>query len=203
MDSLTEEFLKNIQVYLPVEVVNVYNNSLVDVMPLIYNELELPIINQVPIEHLGSDEKHSIKFKVEKGHHGIIFLSQLDLSLYMETGEKSKCNTDETFNLTNAKYCPFLQWRKGGVSTPSDYDIEIKFPKIKIVGDLDIIGNIKHTGDTEQTGNLTVSSKITTQELLVNGNSELKGGTTIQDKPFLTHAHSGVESGPNNTGGVS
>ena len=92
MDSLTEEFLKNIQIYLPVEVVQVYNNSLVDVMPLIYNELELPIINQVPIEHLGSDENHSIKFKVEKGHHGIIFLSQLDLSLYMESGEKSKCN---------------------------------------------------------------------------------------------------------------
>lgn len=199
MDSLTEEFLKNIQVYLPVEVVQVYNNSLVDVMPLIYNELELPIINQVPIEHLGSDENHSIKFKVEKGHHGIIFLSQLDLSLYMETGEKSKCNTDETFNLTNAKYCPFLQWRKGGVSTPSDYDIEIKFPKIKIVGDLDITGNIKHIGNTEQTGNLTVSSKITTQELLVNGKTELKGGATIKDQDYFEHKH---ETKDGNTGGV-
>lgn len=199
MDSLTEEFLKNIQVYLPVEVVQVYNNSLVDVMPLIYNELELPIINQVPIEHLGSDENHSIKFKVEKGHHGIIFLSQLDLSLYMETGEKSKCNTDETFNLTNAKYCPFLQWRKGGVSTPSDYDIEIKFPKIKIVGDLDITGNIKHIGNTEQTGNLTVSSKITTQELLVKGKTELKGGATIKDQDYFEHEH---ETKDGNTGGV-
>lgn len=203
MDSLTEEFLKNIQVYLPVEVVQVYNNSLVDVMPLIYNELELPIINQVPIEHLGSDENHSIKFKVEKGHHGIIFLSQLDLSLYMETGEKSKCNTDETFNLTNAKYCPFLQWRKGGVSTPSDYDIEIKFPKIKIVGDLDITGNIKHIGNTEQTGNLTVSSKITTNELLVQGTSELKGETNIQGKKFKEHGHTGIEPGSGTSGGVA
>lgn len=62
---------------------------------------------------------------------------------------------------------------------------------ITSAGEINIIGNINIQGNVVITGNLEVS-----------GISNLQGTTTIENKPFLTHTHSGVTSGPNNTGGV-
>jgi phage gp45-like len=50
---------------------------------------------------------------------------------------------------------------------------------------------INLTGNVVITGNLSVT-----------GTSTLTGVTTIETKPFLTHIHSGVTSGANNSGGV-
>ena len=61
-------------------------------------------------------------------------------------------------------------------------------------GNIDITaaGNINITGDVNITGNLTVS-----------GTSDLTGTTTIETKPFIAHTHSGVTTGPANTGVVA
>lgn len=40
-------------------------------------------------------------------------------------------------------------------------------------------------------------------DLDINAKLDVSGDTTIQTKPFLTHSHSGVQSGGSNTGGVS
>lgn len=48
-------------------------------------------------------------------------------------------------------------------------------------------------------GDVSISGKLTVQ-----GDADLKGtGTKIANKTFLTHTHSGVQSGPSNTGGVT
>jgi phage baseplate assembly protein V len=62
---------------------------------------------------------------------------------------------------------------------------------ITSAGDINIVGNINIAGNVNITGNLDVS-----------GTSDLVGATTIQTKPFITHIHSGVQSGVNNSGGV-
>lgn len=45
---------------------------------------------------------------------------------------------------------------------------------------------------------VNITSPLTT----ITGALTVTGITTIQTKPFLTHIHSGVTTGPNNTGGV-
>lgn len=62
----------------------------------------------------------------------------------------------------------------------NDGSVEITAPIVKINGDVNITGN-----------------------LIVDGDSTLTGAaTSIADKTFLIHEHSGVTSGPDNTGGV-
>ena len=63
-----------------------------------------------------------------------------------------------------------------------------------VKGNIDITaaGNINIIGDVNITGNLTVS-----------GTSDLTGTTTIETKPFIAHTHSGVTTGPANTGVVT
>lgn len=177
------EFLKNIMVFLPVQVVKIYGDSTVDVKPMIYNDIPLPIINRVPIQHLGSSQSNSIKLKVKKGDHGIIFLSQMDLSNYMETGKDSKCETSEAFNLTNAIYCPFLQWVNGGVSSAIS-DMEIEMPLTTWKGDINLTGNLVVNGNINCTGTVTATVDV------VGGGISLK-----------THTHGGVQTGGGNTGG--
>lgn len=184
MDKLTEQFFNNIQVFLPVKVVNVYPNSLVDVEPLIYNDIPLPIINNVPVQHLGSSSEKCMKFKVEKEQHGLIFLSQIDFSEYMQKGVKSKSDTVETFNLTNAVFCPFLQWRNGGIELPSNFDLEIIMPLIKIVGNINLIGNLEVTGSINATGVIESDTDV------------IGGGISLKN-----HTHSGVTTGGGSTGG--
>ena len=40
-------------------------------------------------------------------------------------------------------------------------------------------------------------------DLDISAKLDVSGNTTIQARPFLTHSHSGVQSGGSNTGGVS
>lgn len=145
MNKLVMEALKNILVCMPCKVTKVSENSLVQVQPQIYNEIALPLINNVPIQHLGSEDIN-IKFKVNVGDFGLVFFSQFDLSEFMQKGSVVQAETDEIFNLTNAVYCPFVQWTNGGV-TSSIADIEITAPLIKIKGDIELDGGITATKD--------------------------------------------------------
>ena len=71
-------------------------------------------------------------------------------------------------------------------------------------GDIDITApNVNYSGNVNIAGNLTVAGHTTLNTLEVTGLGEFNGGiesngTSIDD----SHAHSGVISGPSNTGGV-
>lgn len=184
MDKVTEQYLNNIQVFLPVEVVNVYPNSLVDIKPLIYNEIQLPIINNVPVQHLGADSSNCIKFKVKKGQHGLALFSQIDFSEYMENGVESKSDTTETFNLTNAVFVPFLQWKNGGITLPETYDLEIIMGKILINGNVDVVGDVNVDGTLNCTKTINASIDV------------IGGGISLKN-----HTHGGVTTGGGTTGG--
>lgn len=195
MNKVVEEHLKNIYVYLPCEVVKVYNSSLVDIKPLLYNDIPLPIIVNIPIMHLGSEQGHSIKLKVKNGDKGLIMLSQMDISNFMKNGTDTKCETDEIFNLTNSVYIPFLQWTSGGTSS-STSDLEIT------MGITDWKGDITQTGNTVIDGNVTINGNLT-----VSGDVNIGGtfmlGNLNMNTFVVSHKHSGVQGGSGTTGGVA
>ena len=169
MDSLTENFMNRIQVCLPCKVLNVSSNSLLQVDPLIFNELELPVINEVPVYHLGNINAN-IKVKVNVGDHGLVLFSQVDFANYMVSGNKSSGVTSEPFNLTNCIYLPMAAWRGGGLAMPS-FDFEIN-------GNILINGNITHNGNTTHTGQLINSGKVESNGIVLD-----------------THVHGGILPG--------
>lgn len=79
-----------------------------------------------------------------------------------------------------------IQTATGNISINSAGHIDIKS-----VGNINITGNVNIIGDIDVIGNLNVK-----------GTTNLDGTTTIETKPFITHIHSGVQSGANNSGGV-
>ena len=181
MDKLTLEALKSVYVWLPVRVEEVGTDSLLKVLPMTYNEgLELPIINDVPVLHLGN-ENSFINIKVNVGDMGVALFSQMDISEFMEKGVIDSCDSSELFNLTNCSFLPVKMWKTGGTVMPTDFDFEIT-GKVKIVGDLVHEGNLSHTGNTTQIGRL-------------ENNSANIGGIE-----FSTHKHGGVQGGPGDTG---
>lgn len=170
MNNLVREKINNIMVCLPVKVVSVGNNSLLQVEPLIFNELELPIINDVPVYHIGNQFTY-IKVKVNSGDHGLCLFSQVDFATYMNTGAKSTGNTSETFNLTNAIYIPLNAWRNGGMEMPVSFDFEIK-------GNIKIDGNITHTGQLTNTGKVTSNGIVL--DTHIHGGVSVGGAKTAQ-----------------------
>ena len=170
------------------EIVSI-NNRILSVKPLgSMGGVAPPIIHDVPLGLLGNMDNH-IDHKLVIGDIIIILFTTMDLGNYIAYGSPETVPNLELNSYNSAVALPItFNLSQLGLALPES---------------ISQIGNILHNGNTNQNGSLTVSEKITTNELLVNGESTLKGGTTIQDKPFLQHTHSGVESGPNNTGGVS
>lgn len=196
MNKVTLEALKNIYVWLPARIEEVGENSLLKIQPLTYNEdLPLPIINDVPVEHIGN-ERAFINIKVNKGDIGIAIFSQMDLSNFMETGELKECDTDEIFNLTNCSFLPLKKWNKQGTQMPSDFDFEI-------------VGNIKHTGkwvhdgDYERNGNTIINGNVYIEGTLTTKILKVIEKAVIKGVDFFKHTHKGVTGGKDNTGEVN
>lgn len=176
------------------EIVSI-NNRILSVKPLgSMGGVAPPIIHDVPLGLLGNMDNH-IDHKLVIGDIIIILFTTMDIGNYIAFGSPETVPNLELNSYNSAVALPItFNLSQLGLALPES---------ISQIGNILHNGDTKHNGNTNQNGSLTVSEKITTNELLVNGESTLKGGTTIQDKPFLQHTHSGVERGPNNTGGVS
>lgn len=100
-------------------------------------------------------------------------------------------------------------YRSHGVGAVVDYR-RIRQENIELFADANI--NINATDVIDLTAktvninadNIVFNAKNTknTGDFENNGKSNLKGETTIQDKKFLGHGHSGIERGSSNSGGV-
>lgn len=78
---------------------------------------------------------------------------------------------------------------------------EITAAKVKITAPVEITGNVTITGNTNITGNLGATGTGTIGGALTSG-AITSPAATIGGKPFATHTHSGVTSGPTSTGPV-
>lgn len=176
------------------EIVSI-DNRILSVKPLgAMGGVTPPVIHDVPLGLLGNIKNHT-DHKLVIGDIIIILFTTMDIGNYISFGSSETVPSLELNSYNSAVALPItFNQSQLGLALPES---------ISQIGDVLHKGDTKHNGNTNQSGSLIVSEKITTQELLVNGKAELKGGTTIQGKPFLEHSHSGVEKGPNNTGGVS
>lgn len=169
-EEIMMHFLSKIMVTMPVEIVEVDNNTnLCTVKPLIFNELELPLIVKCPFMPIGSKTKN-IKFKVQKGQRYQALFSKLDLSNYISTGAVGQINSTKQFSFTNCVILPILALTEtDGVKVP-----ELDF---EITGDVKINGNITMIGNIDLKGNIKQEGGINSTEDIVSGKISLQNHT--------------------------
>lgn len=166
-DNIFNHYLNKIMVTMPVEIVEVDSDTnLCTVKPLIFNELEFPLIVKCPFLPIGSKDKN-IKFKVQVGHRYMALFSQLDLSNYISSGNSGQVNSKKTFSFTNCVILPILAMTEvDGIKVP-ELDFEIN-------GNIKIKGNIDLEGDITQKGNITQTGGITSTDDVVSGGISLQ-----------------------------
>lgn len=131
------------------------------------------------------------------GDIGICCFADKDISSVKVNKKPSNPGSERTFDFSDGIYL-------GGVlnGTPSQYvrfydnGIDIHSPDlVKITAP-----NIEISGQTIEI-NATISADITTPILTINGNMAITGTVSNQDVNIgFNHKHSGVDTGPSNTG---
>ena len=183
MIEVIKHFMSEILVTIPVKIVKIHNDSsLVDVIPIVFNDLEMPIIVSCPFLHIGNKDKY-IKINTKIGNVHYAMFSQIDLSNYIAKGSQGQVNSIKKFKMNNAVILPVFANTKVDKFQMPSLDFEI-------VGDIKITGNINHIGNTTQTGEITATGTI-------------KSDTEVEASgvKLTTHKHGGVTSGMAQTGG--
>ena len=191
---------------LPAKVVKVDRAAgRVSVQPMIQmgdtggNKITRAIVPNIPIMTMGAGGIFA-SFPVKVGDLGFVFAADRDTSLfYQSQGGMDWPNTERIHQFGDGGFLPLKLFNfsiAGGVladgfSLQTDDgstfvtlkagEIQLNAAMVKIVGDIEHTGNMTRTGDTETTGAVT------------------NNGKNVGD----THAHSGVQSGPSNTGAVT
>lgn len=170
------------------EIVNI-ENRILSVKPLgSLGGVAPPIIHDVPLGLLGNMDNHT-DHKLVVGDIIIILFTTMDIGNYIAFGSSETVPSLELNSYNSAIALPItFNLSQLGLALPES---------------ISQIGNILHSGNTTQEGSTNVSEKITTNELLVHGKTELKGETIIQEKKFLEHGHNGIEPGSGTSGGVA
>lgn len=181
-----------------------------------YNDgevIELPAIYNVPVVHPASGGA-SITFPVNVNDTVLLVFSEKSLEEWLLNGEQVTPDDPRQNNLTDAIALLGLNPFSKTSPASNNTDLLIKYDgsevKLKPSGIIDInatkgnitANNVNITGNVDITGDLTVSGKITGQN--VEATAQVKGATAlIGGKDFATHTHTGVTSGPFNTGPVT
>lgn len=191
---------------LPAKVVKVDRTAgRVSVQPMIQmgdtggNKITRAIVPNIPIMTMGAGGIFA-SFPVQVGDLGFVFAADRDTSLFHQSqGGMDWPNTERIHQFGDGGFLPLKLFNfsiAGGVladgfSLQTDDgstfvtlkagEIQINAAMVKIIGDVEHTGNLTRTGDTATIGSTT------------------SNGKNVGD----THTHSGVESGPSNTGAVT
>ena len=191
---------------LPAKVVKVDRTAgRVSVQPMIQmgdtggNKITRAVVHNIPIMTMGAGGIFA-SFPVKVGDLGFVFSADRDTSLfYQSQGGMDWPNTERLHQFGDGGFLPLKLFNfsiAGGVladgfSLQTDDgstfvtlkagEIQITAAMVKVVGDIEHTGNLVRTGDTTTTGAVT------------------NNGKDVGD----THTHSGVTTGPSNTGVVA
>lgn len=163
------------------------------------NKITRAIVPNIPIMTMGAGGIFA-SFPVKIGDLGFVFSADRDTSLfYQSQGGMDWPNTERIHQFGDGGFLPLKLFNfsiAGGVladgfSLQTDDgstfvtlkagEVQFKAATIKFFGNVEHTGNMTRTGDTTTTGTVT------------------NNGKDVGD----THTHSGVESGPSNTGPVT
>ena len=191
---------------LPAKVVKVDRTTgRVSVQPMIQmgdtggNKITRAAVPSIPIMTMGAGGIFA-SFPVQIGDLGFVFAADRDTSLFNQSqGGMDWPNTERIHQFGDGGFLPLKLFNfsiAGGVladgfSLQTDDgstfvtlkagEVQINADMVKIVGDVEHTGNLTRTGDTTTTGAVT------------------NNGKNLSD----SHTHSGVQSGPSNTGAVT
>jgi len=169
LEKIMNAYLKNIYVSIPCQIKSL-SGMYATVKPLIYDDLDFPVITSVPILFIGNSSK-KLKFKSSVGDIVTVFFTQLDLGKFLAYGTTGQVNSTERFNLTNAFALPFNVFPKTNGETMPTVDFEM-------IGDLNIIGNVNITGTLDTTGDISTDS-----------NCSIAGTCVADGVSVSTHTH--------------
>jgi hypothetical protein len=171
-------------------------------------------IASVPVVALGGGG-FFVNFPLQKGDLGWIEASDRDISLYLQTLAESPPNSKRIHSFEDARFVPDVMSQytftpTDGAMVISSLDgttrVEMSPGKISLfAADVEINSttfNINNSGamsvNTGTYNQATTSSSGST----TTGNVNLPNSTSIAGRQFLTHEHSGVQTGTGNSGGV-
>lgn len=206
LSAAITQALMQVEGMLPAKVVKVDRTTgRVSVQPMIQmgdtggNKITRAIVPNIPIMTMGAGGIFA-SFPVQVGDLGFVFSADRDTSLFHQSqGGMDWPNTERINQFGDGGFLPLKLFNfsiAGGVlsdgfSLQTDDgstfitlkagEVQINAAMVKIVGDVEHTGNLVRTGDTATIGSTT------------------SNGKNVGD----THTHSGVESGPSNTGAVT
>lgn len=212
MGAAITQALMQVDGMLPAKVVKVDRTAgRVSVQPMIQmgdtggNKITRAVVPNIPIMTLGAGGIFA-SFPVQIGDLGFVFAADRDTSLFHQSqGGMDWPNTERLHQFGDGGFLPLKLFNfsiAGGVlsdgfSLQTDDgstfvtlkagEIQINAAVVKIVGDIEHTGNMMRTGNTTTIGNTNITGAVT------------NNGKNVGD----THTHSGVQSGPYNTGIVT
>lgn len=176
--------------------------------------LVLPIIHNVPVMQPASGGA-SINFPVKEGNTVLLVFSERSLEQWLQDGKQVTPDDPRQNNLTDAVALIGMRPFNEVSAAENNDDLLIDFDGSKIrlkpdgvveaeATEIDLIAdnvNITAPDVNIDATNVTVTGKLTAANL--EATSEMKSATAlIGGRNFATHTHSGVTTGPGNTGGV-
>lgn len=179
-----------------------------------YNDgevIELPAIYNVPVVHPASGGA-SITFPVNVNDTVLLVFSEKSLEEWLSNGERVTPDDPRQNNLTDAIALLGLNPFSKTSPAENNEDLLISYSGSKIrfknngshlleieAENIEIIGakEIKLTSTTEVKLTSTTEVKIEAPEIILNGDVK------INDQLYDNHTHTGVTSGPSNTGPVT
>ena len=174
IEKIIELYTKKIQVSIPCRIEKL-SGMYADVKPLLFDDLDFPVISSVPILYIGSATK-KLKFKSSVGDIVTVFFTQLDLGKFLALGTSGQVNSTESFNLTNAFALPFNLHTKPDSESMATADFEF-IGDVDITGNLDIDGNLTVDGTIDATGIIHSDVDVTAGSIsLVNHTHQYNPG---------------------------
>lgn len=225
LDAHFSENIKNLHTQIPAKVLKVdYEKGWVDVQPLIKNpdkkdiftgeitEYDYPPVYEVPIKVISAGRgKASITMPIKIGDVGKLEFSERDTDTFLNTSGNS-VQPSNNINVLGQEGKPYRLCFEGEFFTPSS--------SLSIDPENIIINNEKSTITLKPSGEVvinfsgySVTCNPNSGDVVHNSGAKITGtGDMVTAKGYSlnalyektwSHVHSGVSSGPNNTGDIA
>lgn len=212
--ELIRNEIRQINTCYPCQVVSVEGSrAKIRILSADVKDFDFPEILDVPIISLKAGNA-LINLPTQAGDKGLLFISTKP-TLQFKTGQgryyKADFDVDNSFYLggifTNGETSDG-QSSENIIISKGDTKIEMSDDTTTIDSENVVVNSTDAQVNTETaTVNATTSADINSPQTTIDSGGTGKvvvtgAGTVIDNKNFLTHVHSGVVSGPNNTGAV-
>lgn len=163
---------------------------IITIVTTVGKQIPRPPVVEVPVLALGGGG-FVINFPVKVGDMGWIEASDRDISLFKQAMREAQPNTHRTHSFSDGRFIPDVF----GAYTINEEDMDYAMVISSYDGATRIAlspGKVKIAAEEVE---IVGATKITGSSIELVGPVTITGGLTVDDIPFGTHKHSGVERG--------